>query len=103
MSQVFFKIPNTYAAFVEAFPVIEYLPSSAIDLQAGKQIDGGWVIDPMLTQFIRANIDAVLAYVPPDLGAKIQYIMNNFTPESFQIITLEEAQANLLLPVIHQL
>lgn len=97
MSAQLFKIPPTYAAFVENFPVIEYLPAEAIDLKAGKQTDGGWVIYVELCQYIRANIESVLNYVPSDLGAKIQFIMDNFNPTSFPIISLEEAQANLLI------
>lgn len=100
---MFFKIPSQYENFVLNFGTEEYLPGKALDLTAGKQKDGSYIIAQSVTQEIRDNLNEVLAYVTPRnpaFAAKIQYIMNNFTPQSFQLITLEEARENLLVEEI---
>lgn len=96
---MYFKIPPQYENFVLNFGTEEYLPGKALDLKAGKQSDGSYVIAQEVTQYIRDNIAEVLAYVTPRnkaFATKIQYIVNNFTANDFELISEEEAQANLL-------
>lgn len=95
---MYFKIPIQYQNFVLNFGKEEYLKGKALDLEAGKQNDGSYIIAQSVTQFIRDNLSEVLAYVTPrnpSFAVKIQYIVQNMQPDNFELITEEEARNGL--------
>lgn len=100
---MYFKIPLEYEQFVLNFGTEEYLLGKALDLKAGKQKDGSYVISQSVTQFIRDNLTKVLNYVTPrnlEFALKIKYIVDNMKPSNFELITEEEARNNLYIETV---
>lgn len=70
---VFYKIPKGIA---EQVSYIEYLPGKAIDITAVKLKNNKYAIDEETIDLIKANEEAIMKHLPPNMRNKIRNIID---------------------------
>lgn len=88
----FFKIPKGIA---EQVGQIEYQPGKGIDLTACPLVNNKYAIDEETIDLIKANEAAIMAYLPPNLQARIKVIID-LDKQTGERATKEQINADMV-------